>query len=802
MDAKALSRKLEAWPSVTSGLVIRHGIVCVVFIPFYLILNLPGVLLIPKLGFTAWYPAVGLLLAQMLGVSPWYSLTGCIAGVLAGKLIYHQPLLAWSGIVEAIGGTIFYAVAAYVLRGPLLIDLGLRRRRDVVRYGIVTLAAAVPATLVGVSTLALDHTISWTQFWSSAFSWYIGDAIGLLGFAPFLLIHLMPWVRKHLSSATSGARTPARNARRPSIPLEVLAQGVSILLVLWIMFGPVFGPMQLLYLGFVPIIWVAVRNGIKRAVIAILAVNFGMSAVLHFYPPIPMVLAKVGLLMLVLSATGLIVGSAVTERHRLARQLRERTHYLKSLTEHSPFGILVLDQTGAVELCNDAFERLLLFPRSELIGHKLNSTISGVHIGDASPFTTVITSGQNVREIVRWARKDGSFVDVEFVAVPLNIDGRAQGAYAIFQDISDRVIAAKEASEHAEALKRWVKELQSRTREMTLLSEMSDMLQSCATLEEAYVVFAHFTQKIYSASARGVLFVFKSSRNVLECTTAKESSGFPDSTFAPSACWALRHGRPHWSFLPGRGVVCPHLKDSPPGRYLCVPMMAQGDTLGIFHLQFGNHEDSESFSEYGNQEDNRQRLATTVAGQLGLSLASLRLRETLRDQSIRDALTGLFNRRFYTESLDREFSRARRKHRPLAVAFLDIDHFKRFNDSFGHEAGDEVLRSLADTLRKHFRGDDVVCRYGGEEFAVILPETTVEGVVERANDLRAEVKKLALRYREQKLGQISLSIGIAGFPDDASTAEELIRIADECLYESKARGRDRTSTSSPKKVST
>jgi len=214
-------------------------------------------------------------------------------------------------------------------------------------------------------------------------------------------------------------------------------------------------------------------------------------------------------------------------------------------------------------------------------------------------------------------------------------------------------------------------------------------------------------------------------------------------------------------------------------------MMGQGETLGVLHI---------SFPHTGRQLDDlasQQRLGVTVAGQIALSLASLRLRETLRDQSIRDALTGLFNRRFMQESLERETIRARRKNHPLSLLFLDIDHFKRFNDTFGHDAGDFVLQSIAELLRSFFRGDDVACRCGGEEFAVILPESSSRNAALRADELRAAVKALKLQYKDTRLGPISISVGVAAFPEQCTTPEELLKVADQCLYQSKTLGRDR-----------
>jgi diguanylate cyclase (GGDEF)-like protein len=247
---------------------------------------------------------------------------------------------------------------------------------------------------------------------------------------------------------------------------------------------------------------------------------------------------------------------------------------------------------------------------------------------------------------------------------------------------------------------------------------------------------------------------------------------FSEALFSPDTCWGLRRGQPHWSEPAGGSVHCGHVAEASPNHCLCVPMVGQGETLGILHLEYARD----------------AVLASTVAGQIALSLASLRLRETLRDQSIRDPLTRLFNRRFMEESLDRELQRAVRKNHPLSVLFVDLDHFKRFNDTFGHDAGDLVLRSVADLFRKFFRADDVICRYGGEEFGIILPESSSENGVIRANALREEIKKLELQYKNHSLGTVTLSIGVAAFPAHGSTVEELLKVADQCLYQSKRRG--------------
>src|SRR5207248_6754475 len=208
------------------------------------------------------------------------------------------------------------------------------------------------------------------------------------------------------------------------------------------------------------------------------------------------------------------------------------------------------------------------------------------------------------------------------------------------------------------------------------------------------------------------------------------------------------------------------------------------------HLEVGGVAELQQVPGNENFRDSHQRLAISVASQIALSLASLQLRETLREQSIRDPLTGLFNRRFLEESLERELQIASRKKQALAVLFLDLDHFKRFNDTFGHDAGDMVLQSFADLLRTFFRATDICCRFGGEEFAIILPESSAQDAAARANVLRSKVKNLRVQYKQQNLGSLSLSAGVAAFPEHASSSDELLKIADQCLYESKARGRD------------
>jgi diguanylate cyclase (GGDEF)-like protein/PAS domain S-box-containing protein len=750
----------------SKDLIIRHVLLSIAFVLLCLILSQPSVIFVSHLGWTAWYPATGLILALLIGVSPRYALLVCFADALTGLLLYNQSIWSFGETLGAAGVAVWYGLAAYILRGPLHIDSKLRRGRDVVLYIFVAMAAALCATLSGVLCLIADRSIPPGEFWSASTNWFVGDSIGLVGFAPFLLIHVFPAIRRWLRLDTGelDRATPRRSVSAQTnewTMLEGIGQAASVVVALWIIFGPRWAYLELLYLSFVPILWLGMRSGTRLVVIGSAAMNFGIVISMHLFPPTATIFAKVGLLMLVVSASGLIVGATVSEREHFRLELNERTTYLKSLFENSPFGIVVLNRQGRVDLVNEAFTKLSLYEQKELVGHDLD-TLFLPEVPTATLSSAGVLAGQTLQQVTRRARKDGTFVDVELHAVPLVVNDRVRGAYAICKDISERIKASQAERAHADSLNRLVKELELQTDQMTMLNDMAGLLECCATTKEACAVVGQSARKLFPDTTSGTLYTFKASRNLVEAAISWGNTPSVEPVFAPDGCWALRRGQPHWSER--GGVVCPHLDSFQPAKHLCLPMVGHGETLGVFHLEFP-HDEKTSEGLRATQ----QRLGVTVAGQIALSLASLRLRETLRDQSIRDPLTGLFNRRFMQEALERELLRARRKNHPLSLLFLDIDHFKRFNDTFGHDAGDFVLQSFADLLRKFFRGDDVACRCGGEEFAVILPESLAVNAALRADGLRNELKQMKLQYKETRLGSISVSVGIAAFPEHCAT---------------------------------
>lgn len=316
------------------------------------------------------------------------------------------------------------------------------------------------------------------------------------------------------------------------------------------------------------------------------------------------------------------------------------------------------------------------------------------------------------------------------------------------------------------------------------LSEYTGMLQSAQNLDEAMELTSRTFERLLPHLG-GQCYLGRASRDLLE---SRSSFGQPAiasaDLLAPAECWALRRGQPHHNHG-GAGVRCAHLDHgaSMAGlSTLCVPLSAQGETLGMLHA---------SGPADGGAGDNDAVIIELLGEQLALAIANLRLRETLRQQSLRDPLTGLFNRRYFEESLRREMLRCERRHLPLALMVIDIDQFKSFNDNQGHSAGDAVLAQVGRCIASLVRAEDMACRYGGEEFTIVMPETELESALARAEAIRQAVSQQTISHNGRTLGPVTVSMGVAVFPQDGVTPELLFEVADAALYRAKAEGRDR-----------
>jgi diguanylate cyclase (GGDEF)-like protein/PAS domain S-box-containing protein len=375
----------------------------------------------------------------------------------------------------------------------------------------------------------------------------------------------------------------------------------------------------------------------------------------------------------------------------------------------------------------------------------------------------------------RFQRRDETYADIMDRGYIIRDDkGKAYRMVGAMMDITER-------KQTDEQMGQYVNELQRRNGEIALLNEMSHLLQVCQSEDEAYKIIADLANQLFPRTA-GALYLVNAARTLVSAVALWGDLPSAERMFAPDDCLALRRGLTHPLGEDQAGQNCLHLGEPLPAATFCLPMQAQSETIGVLHVQSQQKE---------NLDEAKRQLAYTVVEQAGMALSNLKLREALREQSIRDPLTGLYNRRYMEAALKQQLSRVTRQLHPLGIIMIDIDHFKSFNDTHGHAAGDALLRELCKLLQSHIRGEDIACRYGGEEFTLIMPDASLEVAQQRAEHLRQQAKQLQWQDASQFHEGITLSAGVAIYPEHGRTIENVMRAADAALYRAKQEGRDR-----------
>jgi diguanylate cyclase (GGDEF)-like protein/PAS domain S-box-containing protein len=477
------------------------------------------------------------------------------------------------------------------------------------------------------------------------------------------------------------------------------------------------------------------------------------------------------------------------ELHVVARDLsaggaRQRRAHV--LFEAAPAAIAQMDAGGRIVEANRAWLELTGHGPGDLAGRRLTDFIPrGESAALVAEFQALV-EGRRARCRVesRIVTSDGAILPVNLsLSVVREGETDPPRFVALLDPAPDRPVEQRLRQEN-ERLAQRIAALEQRTREISLVSETGDLLQACRSAEEAYAVIARMGAQLFPGES-GAVCVAGASSNLVEAVAAW---GMPpgERLFSPEECWGLRRGRAHVVEDLTVGPTCRHMHAAFVSSYLCVPMMAHGETLGLLNL---------SAAEPGGLTDEKQRLAVAVAEHIALALANLRLRESLSRQSIRDPLTGLFNRRYMEESLEREMRRAGRGRHPVGIIMLDLDHFKQFNDTHGHEAGDNLLREVGAILQRSIRAADIACRYGGEEFTLILPEASLADATQRAEQIREAIRNVGIVHRRQAVAPVTVSLGVAIYPDHGPTGDAVLRAADAALYQAKACGRDRVAVS-------
>jgi len=486
----------------------------------------------------------------------------------------------------------------------------------------------------------------------------------------------------------------------------------------------------------------------------------------------------------------------ISLQKEMEQSIKDSERFWRILLEAVGIGLMVVDKVnGRVTEVNPQAVAMSGYSREQIIGQESQRFFNC----PSKSKNSLSKSGrrENCSE-GNLIKADGILIPILKTVAPIQI-GEMQYTLISFVDLTDQRQAENALTQANHDLQSAMAEVGQTNKEMGLMSKMVELLQICQTPEESYPIIGRYAAELFPDIA-GALFLLNSSKHLVSSASHWGPALAGKQIFSPTDCWALRQGRSYFcgtastaSFNP----ICHHIPVGVKGSHLCMPLTAQGETIGLLYLEqlIPLDETTSIDKSWADFSKSQQKLAKTFAENISLSLANLKLRETLRHQAMRDVLTGLFNRRYLQETLGREIHRAQRLETTLGVMMLDVDNFKIFNDTNGHEAGDRLLAVFGRYLQDAVRAEDIACRYGGEEFTLILPDISPEALFARAETIRAGTRNLEVSHHGKILGGVTISLGLSYFPQHGTDPDLLLQAADAALYQAKRSGRNRVSMS-------
>lgn len=494
---------------------------------------------------------------------------------------------------------------------------------------------------------------------------------------------------------------------------------------------------------------------------------------------------------------GLIFFSATYLHNLLIESIRLKLYNLNILTnlkrsedtfkntiENAPIGMAIVSPEGKYMSVNTTMYQTLGYSNEELCNMTMMDVTYPEDIKQTINIMNKILHGemQIAHLEKRFVRKDKTIIWA-MISLSLIRDEKGKPINFICQmvDLSERIENEKRMLDLNRKTLETLNELKLIEHDENLLNKLNRILQICISQEEAFPRIGLIVQDLFPGLSGG-LSVFNKAENKMETILQWGKDQLLQKVFLPTDCFAIREGTINSVEDPKKAIPCTHYFSPPQGAYMALPLIVQNELIGVIHL----------LAQPGNIiPQHKQDIANTFGNIVKLALANINLRHRLHELSLHDPLTNLFNRRYLTEFLSRELLRISREKSTLCFSMIDIDDFKKFNDRFGHDTGDKVLQFIAALLSTTFRGSDSAFRYGGEEFAVIMPGIGYKDAIRRMDEFREKIKREALIYNNHPLPHITVSIGIAIAPQNGKNIDDLQRAADQALYLAKQEGKDR-----------
>jgi len=480
--------------------------------------------------------------------------------------------------------------------------------------------------------------------------------------------------------------------------------------------------------------------------------------------------------------------------HVLASQALEKKSelLLRGIIDGSKEYIAALDPNYTILACNKAFEIKFLELFGKMVTTGMNFKDALAHLPKEQRKAVEIwdraLKGEEFTVIEKFGSDDKTRSQFEITYSSIyNEKGKLIGAAHIVRDVGKRVEGENMLKDSNKKLEISLSQVESQAKEMIIINDMNNKMRSGASMEETLSIISLYLKKLLPFCS-GAIYLMNHSRNYLEAAKEWNEPQSIEKIFSPDQCWGLRQGKSYLYVNKNESIPCKHAEKENSLSYFCVPLLALNEIIGILYLQIAQSlvmEKNEIIQLY----EKNSLMIQSVASQISLAISNIRLHEALKTRSNRDLLTNLYNRSYLSDTFERDVQRAKRNKTHMAVVMMDLDLFKNINDNYGHEAGDTVLREIGKLILTQLRKSDIACRYGGEEFIIILYDALLKEVVEKIEQLRKSIS--ALEFRFVDLVTVTASFGIAMFPENGEDPEQLIKAADDALYQSKKAGRNR-----------
>ncbi|KTD11739.1 regulatory protein (GGDEF, PAS, PAC domains) [Legionella gratiana] len=467
----------------------------------------------------------------------------------------------------------------------------------------------------------------------------------------------------------------------------------------------------------------------------------------------------------------------------LLSDLRRSEESFRNTIENAPIGMAIVSPEGKFIHANRILQETLGYTDEELLNKNMIAITYPDDISMTQDAVNKLLQGElRISHMEkRYIRKDGSII-WGMVSSSLIRDEQGDPINFIIQmkDVSDRIQNEEKMRQLNKKTVETLNELKLLEHDESLLNKLNRSLQICITTEEAYPRINLIAQDLFPDLSGG-LSIYNKTIKQMETVVEWGKELLLPKIFLPIDCFSIREATTNIVDDPNKSVPCAHYKTPPQGGYMALPLMVQNELIGVIHLLAPKDK---------RLTTHQQEIAHSFGNIVKLAIANINLRVSLSELSLHDPLTNLYNRRYLNDILSRELIRIAREKKTLCVAMLDIDNFKKFNDTYSHLAGDELLKAIGKLLNDSFRESDVSVRFGGEEFVVVLLNTTLNNAVIKMEELREKIKNISIYFKGNLLNNITISIGVAEALKHGASIEEIIKAADHALYAAKQAGKD------------